>query len=144
MILKIKLDNKDFKVTVIKAGVVDRFPFEKSDGLLRQSYRVIVQRVDTFGKMSFFFYGSHAEYVLRKEINEKDVYYMLYCSIEDALYGLRPFEEFCMDLGYSQDSITAHKIWEACRNAVLKWSKIGGEDTLLRVREEIVKLGGLE
>ncbi len=40
---------------------------------------------------------------------------VLNCLVSDADCGDRSFEEFCSDLGYSEDSRKAFAAWEQCR-----------------------------
>lgn len=46
---------------------------------------------------------------------------ILYCLVSDAqcAYYARTFEEFCADLGYSDDSIQALKAYEGCKTALI-------------------------
>jgi hypothetical protein len=46
---------------------------------------------------------------------------VLYCLVMDAqcAYSARTFEEFCSDLGYSNDSIKALKAYESCKDTLV-------------------------
>lgn len=56
-----------------------------------------------------------------KEPTLEDV---LSCVLSDARAGEQTFEDFCSDFGYDEDSRSAEKIWNACKDATVKLSRI--------------------
>jgi hypothetical protein len=108
---------------------VDKFPNtinDKYDGqhnqfLITVKHNGIVRR--------FSFYGSTADYNAGiKELTEADTQDAFKCFIDDSLYGLDTFEDFCGNCGYDTDSRTAERIYKLCQKSLAKAHDLGLSD----------------
>jgi hypothetical protein len=89
----------------------------------------IIVKNDQENRAVFKFYGSSADYEKNKTImNDDDLKEALCAILEDGLYGLMGFEEFCSELGYDVDSRRAEKIHKLCIEHLNKLKFLGIED----------------
>lgn len=86
-----------------KCGWDERYPYDHF------RYRVTISKGGN--STWFYFWGSAAEYW---EGGESSPGSMIGTWITDRQYGELDFEEFCSDLGYDTDSISAMRTWKAC------------------------------
>ena len=127
---KIELENYyiNLKINIMKNGIVRGFPYN-TDNLLHQRYKVTIST--QFSDKSFFFYDSYQNYLDKKSLTENDVPFILYCIFTDAIEGLNSFNEFCANMGFSEDSIRAYKIYRACRNTYHKLRQLGFDENMI-------------
>ena len=79
-------------------------------------------------RTSFEFWASIASPELR---SKSDLLGALVMFLDDGLSGQDSFDEFCYNLGYDQDSIQAHKTWQACKRAGNRARRVfGDQDTI--------------
>ena len=71
------------------------------------------------GKTSFTYGSSHNDWQNGK-IELDDHVFPLYCFLSDALSGDLPWEEFCKDLGFNEDSRKDFKVWKECKKSLAK------------------------
>lgn len=67
------------------------------------------------------------------------IFNVLQCVVMDATTGLLNFEEFCGDLGYDTDFKKAEKIWRACQETTVWFSRVGLDGDRLRDLEEFLR-----
>ncbi len=81
---------------------------------------------------TFSYYGSQADYEAHKtDLTEEELKQALRCIIEDANSGTMDFKEFCSEFGYDTDSRRAEKIYNACKNSLMKVRDLGFFDSEL-------------
>lgn len=72
-------------------------------------------------KLSFEFWGS----IMNPEnTTEQEVVFALYCFLTDVQAGEQSFEEFCGEMGYDPDSMTAKRIFIACARSAAKFNRV--------------------
>lgn len=72
--------------------------------------------------LSFLYNTSVADYQAGKNYMEKsELPLCFHCFLSDATYGNQLFEDFCIELGYNNDSIQHLKIYEACEESLNKF-----------------------
>ena len=88
----------------------------------------------TYKKRSFTFdfWSSIANPEMR---NRDDLSSALYCSLADAIYGMDDFRDFCLNLGYDDDSVMAHKIWKGCQRAAAKVARVFYDKDIFKLAE---------
>lgn len=123
----IEITGKTYQVSakLIATGV--RFPnTDDNDRTRHNKYRVTVKCDD--GKLSFLYFGSDHDWNYgHDELNRNDLLGAVDCFLSDARSGDMSFENFCDELGYSDDSRRAFKIWKACVKAHEKASSLFGD-----------------
>ncbi len=93
---------------------------------------ITVTNAETKQKISFEFWGS----IMNPEIKtENELLNAFYCFVSDAVSGNDTFENFCRELGYNEDSITAEKTWKTCKKSSEKLNKIYNGDIYDLVNE---------
>lgn len=97
-----------------------------------RNYKVTVTNTETSAKAKFDFWSSISHPKLEKDY---DVLNALYCFVSDAVSGDQTFEDFCGELGYDTDSISAKKTWKACKKQLEKLGSIYDGDIYDLVNE---------
>ncbi len=83
-------------------------------------------------RASFLYHGSHQDWQNQKtELSEKDLLNALYCFVSDAESGEEPFEDFCANFGYDEDSRTAERIYKACKKSAEKLQRLNFNSYLI-------------
>lgn len=105
-----------------------RFPnTDKNDRTLHNKFRCTIYNPETKAKMSITWYDSHNNYMLGiDEINEEMARSILLSTALDATSydTATDFEDFCGEFGYSDDSIKALKIYNACKRISKGWERV--------------------
>lgn len=52
------------------------------------------------------------------------------CLLSDMRAGDLPFEEFCSEFGYDEDSRKAYALWEGCKNIAVKIESLFSPDEI--------------
>lgn len=111
----VKATYKNFLVTAVFKG--DK-PREWGSGTTNtNNYKVTVKNTETGAKTKFDFWSSISSPKMEKEY---DVLNAFYCFVSGSVSGDQSFEDFCGELGYDADSITAKKTWKACKKSLVK------------------------
>ena len=133
--------NRSFLISYKKIGVVNGFPNDKSDSSPHYHFKFFVKDVDD--AVEFDFYGSSADYNNGKvSLNEEEVLWAFRCFIDDAIMGLSSFEDFCAELGYDVDSLSAYRTHQLCIESLKKTESLGiDEDGLYEIISELVEMG---
>lgn len=105
------------------------------------SYTVTVRNTETGSRTSFDFWCSIARPTF---CTEYDVLNAFYCFVSDAGCGADSFTDFCRNLGYDSDSITALKTWKACKRSLAKFLRVSGfsDDELYDFANELQEIAG--
>lgn len=108
-------------------GEVRGFPFEKSkEKKMHHRYHIVVTNYDLNTRAVFDFYGSTADYEKGiKIIPNDDLPGILEMIVSDALGAELDFVDWASTYGYDDDSLTAYRIWESCRDTMKKLNNIG-------------------
>ncbi len=105
-------------------GIVTGFPFDKKDTAYHNHFRITLTTES--GSIIQDFYGSaHDRENNKTTMNDDDLKDALRCIVDDALYGLMAFEEFCAELGYDEDSRSAERTHKACIKTAEELQSIG-------------------
>jgi hypothetical protein len=122
------IQGKEFKVSAVVVAHGVPFPYADSkDKTKHYKYRVTIT-TDT-GRTSFAFFGSHAQWCSNDpKMSDSDLKHALYCFISDSVSGKQSFLDFCSELGYSEDSRRAERIYKACFKMAAKWERITDVD----------------
>ena len=56
--------------------------------------------------------------------NEIELAEAAQCVVSDALLGLESFNDFCFELGYDNDSISALNVWKSCKRTFSKLNRV--------------------
>lgn len=64
-----------------------------------------------------------------------DVCDVLACLLRDAECGAQSFADFCADLGYSEDSRSAEKMWKSCKVTAVGLARLFDSGELADLRE---------
>lgn len=132
----IKASYKNFLITAVFKG--DK-PREWGNGITNaNNYKVTVKNTKTGAKTKFNFWASIAKPKIEKEY---DVLNAFYCFVSDSVSGGQSFEEFCDELGYNTNSITARKTWKACKKSLLKLGNIYDGD-IYTLANELSEIAG--
>lgn len=84
-------------------------------------HNVTVTNTENGLKTRFDFWAS----IMNLELEtEYDVLNAFYCFVGDAISGDDSFSDFCSCFGYNTDSMTAYKVWNACKRAAKKLHRI--------------------
>ena len=127
---KVEFEINGKKLTIKSKWVGERegFPFDERDKYTHNVFNITISR-KVNGKTvrrQFKFYDSYQNYLDGKtELSEKDTLLAFRCIIEDAILGSYSFDDFCSELGYSNDSIRALKIYKACKRTLDKLMDLG-------------------
>ena len=91
------------------------------------------------GSESFDFYGSVYDASHNKTaLTEDDLKHALECILSDALAGIDSFEEFCGNFGYDEDSRSAERIHNACKETTTKINALGiSEDEIYSILNDL-------
>ena len=144
---KVEFEINGKKLTIKSKWVGERtgFPFDDKDTLEHNIFNITISRkVDSKTvRRQFKFYDSYQNYLDgKRELSKEDTLFAFRCIIEDALAGCDGFDEFCSDLGYSNDSIRAFKIYKACKKTAEKLKDLGiSEDDLYDIVDKLSKMG---
>lgn len=99
---------------------------------------ITVTNTETKQKTNFEFWGS----IVNPEIKtENELLNAFYCFVGDAVSGNSPFEEFCSEFGYDDDSRTAERTWKACKKSAEKLNKIYN-DSIYDLSNELQEIAG--
>jgi hypothetical protein len=105
-------------------GTVKGFPNDKRDKMYHDHYLVSIAYDNN--KAEFDFYGSSSDYEKQNLLNKKsDLLNALDCFIGDSLTGLMSFNDFCNEFGYDEDSRSAERIHNLCKETTIKTMKLG-------------------
>lgn len=89
----------------------------------------IIVKNDQDYRAVFKFYGSSVDYQKNKTtMNDDDLKEALCAILEDGLYGLMDFDDFCSELGYDVDSRRAERIHKLCIETMNKLEFLGIEE----------------
>ena len=127
---KVEFEINGKKLTIKSKWVGERtgFPFDDKDTLEHNVFNITISR-KVNGKTvrrQFKFYDSYQNYLDGKtELSEEDTLLAFRCIIEDALAGCDGFDEFCSNLGYSNDSLKAFRIYKECVKTFRKLQDLG-------------------
>ena len=55
---------------------------------------------------------------------------VMYCLLSDMRAGELPFEEFCSEFGYDEESRKAYALWEWCQNIAVKIESLFSPDEI--------------
>lgn len=133
-------DGKTFALTSkLKAEGVDFL--QESGSPYHNKFRVTVS---ADGKaVSFDFYGSQADFEKGvKDLTEDDLKLAFRSFIEDSVGGSQDFNDFCAEMGMSNDSIKALNIWKSCKKSTRKAERLGmGKGCRYDVLNELSEMG---
>lgn len=118
----------DFLALTISAGPGRRY-HDPEVGADRYRYRVAIDSDATGARVYFTFHAAAID--CERGIDQLDRDGLLWafrCFVEDAAAGEETFGEFCRDLGYDDDSISARRVWRACRDARAKFGRLWHDD----------------
>lgn len=136
-------DGKTFALTSkLRAEGVDFL--QESGSPYHNKFRVSVRRTDEQRKaVSFDFYGSQADFEKGvKDLTEDDLKLAFRSFLEDSVGGSQDFEEFCREMGMSNDSIKALNIWKVCQKSTKKAERLGmGKGCRYDVLNELSEMG---
>lgn len=119
------LEKTGTEMKLVQTGVVNGFPFSKSDNHPHNKYRVILIRAN--GSYDFDFYDSYQNYINHKKPTAYDV---LAC-LEKYEYPTDPWEfadEFGYEIKSKEDYEFVRKIAESCREQYDALVKLYGKD----------------
>ena len=125
------------KVTFKNFAITSTFKGDKlapwSDKQQNYNNHIItVTNTETEQKISFEFWGN----IMKPEVKTEDeLLNAFYCFVGDAVSGNDTFENFCSELGYNENSITAERTWKACKKSAEKLNKIYNGDIYDLVNE---------
>ena len=127
---KVEFEINGKKLTIKSKWVGERtgFPFDDKDTLEHNIFNITISRkVDSKTvRRQFKFYDSYQNYLDgKRELSKEDTLFAFRCIIEDAIYGSYDFDDFCGELGYSNDSIRALKMYKACKRTLNKLMDLG-------------------
>ena len=60
--------------------------------------------------------------------DEPDAEGVLKCLLSDAQAGDEDFDNFCMELGYDQDSRKSEAVWKSCQRVATAMHRLLGDD----------------
>lgn len=128
---------KDLEIGVQFTGIKKHFADDKDE---RLTGIYTITRISTNRTISFDFGFSindteaisadaSATKKDRKEFIDGLLYTVLACCSSDYYIPI-DFEDFCSEFGYSEDSIKAKNVWEACLKQSSKLKKVFTEDEI--------------
>jgi len=127
---KVEFEINGKKLTIKSKWVGERkgFPSDDKDTLEHNIFNITISR-KVNGKTirrQFRFYDSYQNYLDgKRELSKEDTLFAFRCIIEDALAGNDSFDEFCSNLGYSNDSLKAFRIYKECIKTFRKLQDLG-------------------
>jgi hypothetical protein len=105
---------------------VKGFPFDKKDTNYHGQFKINIKQKETGYEYNFDFYGSANDASQHiTEMEDQDLKGALECIVSDAISGSYTFEEFCSEFGYDEDSRTAERIHNACKDSLSKMECLG-------------------
>ena len=112
--------------TLLESGVP--FPNEPKERAGKHNkFRCTISNPVNGRKMQVTWYGSQYDYMKSKSKLDEDMARSVLSSValDASCYSnARDFKDFCDELGYSDDSIRALKIYKACKSEYERWSRI--------------------
>lgn len=106
-------------------GADDGKPWMDENGHYHYRYVVGVKSDATGARIRFTFTDSAHNYDQGKRgLSEGELLWAFSCFVSDAIAGDQTFRDFCADYGYDDDSITAKRIYDACRAAMGKFNRL--------------------
>ena len=124
MKVEFKINGKKLIIKSKWAGERTGFPYDNNDTYKHNIFNITISN----GKIrrQFKFYDSCQNYLNGKtELSEEDTFFAFRCILEDGIFGSYGFDDFCSELGYSNDSIRALKIYKACKRTLKKLNELG-------------------
>lgn len=132
--LKIKSKIKNYGV---------KFPnTDSKDTMLHNQFTItLINKTQT--KRTFNYYGSNRDYENGiDELNDSDMKFAARSIFDDATYSINSFDDFCSELGYSNDSIKASKMYNECNRTRLRLNALGfNSDDLYKALEDFSNQG---
>ena len=123
---------------------------QESGSPYHNKFKVTVRRTDAalatvipvIRAVSFDFYGSQADFEKGvKDLTEPELKLAFRNFLEDALSGSQDFEEFCREMGMSNDSIRALNIWKSCKKSMRKAERLGMASMCFDALNELSEMG---
>jgi hypothetical protein len=118
-------------------GEVKGFPNCQNDESLHYAYDIAL--ASKGGSETFAYFASAYDHGAgKKTLDDDDLKNAFWCIVDDALSGAVPFDEFCGEMGYDEDSRRAERIWQQCQETFEKMKTIGlSKDDLYAISESL-------
>lgn len=80
------------------------------------------------------------DYFIGSALSENDITIeaVMYSILMDSSFAVYSFVDFCNELGYSDDSIKAHKIWLACKKQSKRVNEMFTKSEIETMRDLLV------
>lgn len=112
--------------TLLESGVPFPNALKELAGV-HNKFRCTISNPVNGRKMQVTWYGSQYDYMKSKSKLDEDMARSVLNSValDASCYSnARDFKDFCDELGYSDDSIRALKIYKACKSEYERWSRV--------------------
>lgn len=130
-----------FRCLTISANEGKRVQNERGNHVRR--YRVTIKSDATDVERWFTYTTSEAdEEAGRIGLGPDQLLWAFRCFVDDGIAGDQPFTDFAADFGYDQDSYTARRTWQACRESARKLRELfHAEPDAYAIIEELSAMG---